>query len=235
MKNPRRFMILKAIVESFIESAEPVGSKFLLEHYKMDVSSATIRNEMAVLEELGLLYQPFTSAGRVPTDLGFRLFVDELMDTIPAVKEVKDEAVKMIKNQALEEKIYNGVSLLARTCDNVSFATLPGKNKAYYLGLANILRKPEFTEAAHAYTVVKILEDTDNFIHILSSLEIQDKVRVFIGRENIIPEIKSYSIIATKYKIPEYGEGIIGILGPMRMNYAFNIGALEYVKNSFTE
>ena len=228
----RRFFILKAIVESFIESAEPVGSKFLMQKYKMDVSPATIRNEMATLEHLGLVEQPFTSAGRVPTDLGFRLFVDELMEEVPEVQTIKQQAVARIQQMHHEEKLYNAVSLLARACDNVSFAILPTKHQTYYLGLANILKKPEFVEVAHAHTVVRVLEDTENFIEILTRLPIDESIKIFIGRENVIPEIKSCSVIATKYTIEDYGKGIIGILGPIRMNYAFNMGALEYVRDS---
>lgn len=228
----RRFFILKAIIESFIESAEPVGSRYLMERYKMDISPATIRNEMSMLEHLGLIHQPFTSAGRVPTDLGFRVFVDELMDTVPEVRDLKKQAIEQIHKMKHEEKLYNAVSLLARVCDNVSFAVVPGRMKTYYLGLANILRKPEFMDSARAYTVVKVLEDVHDFVGLLDDLGVDEKVRVFIGRENIIPEIKSCSIIATKYKMKNYGEGVIGILGPMRMNYPYNIGALEYIRNS---
>ncbi len=228
----RRFYILKAIIESFIETAEPVGSKFLLEKYKMDVSSATIRNEMAVLEHLGLIQQPFTSAGRIPTDLGFRMFVDELMDQVPEMRDIKKQAVDHIQSMQYEERLYDKVSLLARACDNVSFAILPGGKKTYYLGLANILKKPEFMDSARAYTVVKVLEDVHHFVELLEQLGIDEKVRIFIGRENVIPEIKSCSIIATEYVIEGFGKGIMGILGPMRMNYAYNIGALEYIRNS---
>ncbi len=232
MEQQRRLFILKSIIESFIESAEPVGSKALMKKYDMNISSATIRNEMAVLEQLGLIYQPFTSAGRIPTDVGFRMFVDELMDDIPEVKTIKRKAIEEIQKKKLEDKLYNAVSLLARTCDNVSFAILPGKKKTYYLGLANILRKPEFTESVQAYTVVKVLEDSENFVSILNKLNIDRVIRVFIGNENVISEIKSCSIIATEYEMKEYGKGVIGILGPMRMNYPFNIGALEYVRDS---
>lgn len=228
----RRFYILKAIIESFIETAEPVGSKFLVEKYKMDISPATIRNEMGVLEHLGLIQQPFTSAGRVPTDLGFRMFVDDLMEKVPEAQKIKKQAIEHIRSMQLEERIYNAVSLLARVSDNVSFAILPGHKKTYYLGLANILRKPEFMDSARAYTVVKVLEDAHHFVDLLDQLEIDEKVRIFIGRENVIPEIKSCSIIATTYSIPDYGEGVMGVLGPMRMNYAFNIGALQYVRDN---
>lgn len=226
----RRFQILKAIVESFIDSAEPVGSKYLAERYKLEVSPATIRNEMAVLEELGLIMQPFTSAGRIPTDLGFRMFVDQLMDRVPEARIAKEQGWDAIDERKHEDQVYHAVSLIARVADNVSFAVLPGKKKTYYLGLANILRKPEFSESAQAYTVVKVLEDSASFTGLLDRLEIDREIRVFIGRENIIPEIKSCAMIATTYHLQGYGSGVMGILGPMRMHYPYNIGVLQRVR-----
>ncbi|MDD4352013.1 MAG: DeoR family transcriptional regulator, partial [Candidatus Gracilibacteria bacterium] len=76
----RKTFILRAIVESFIETARPVGSRYLLSEHKLDVSPATIRNDMAYLEEMGLLMHPHTSAGRIPTDKGLRTFVDALVE-----------------------------------------------------------------------------------------------------------------------------------------------------------
>lgn len=227
----RKFRILKAIIESFIVSAEPVGSKFLLERMDMDVSPATIRNDMAWLEKHGLLYQPYTSAGRVPTTHGFRMYVDELMgDVHDAAVAQRDLAVNSLKQQVAEDRIYYAVSLLARTTGGVSFATIPPHGKAYYLGLSNILRTPEFTSSMEASTVIKVLEDQELFLELLHQLPIDEHVRVFIGEENILPEIQSCSLIALTFSSPELGSGVLGILGPKRMNYAFNMGALEHVR-----
>lgn len=228
-KKTRRKLILKAIIKSFINTAKPISSSCLLDEYDFKLSSATIRNEMAILEEMGLIYQPHTSSGRIPTQKGFRIFVDELMDTIPTSHNIKMQAVEKMETMLNEERLYFAVSLLSKTCDNISFATIPNKNKAYYLGLANILRKPEFHDSIQAYSVIKVLEDSYHFIDLLSNLPIDENIKVFIGNENIIKEVSSCSMIATKYKISEYGEGIIGVLGPMRMNYPFNIGAVEYI------
>lgn len=227
----RKFRILKAIIESFIVSAEPVGSKFLLERMDMDVSPATIRNDMAWLEQHGLLYQPYTSAGRVPTTHGFRMYVDELMGDVHAQAVAqRDLAVDSLQRQVLEDRIYYAVSLLARTSSNVSFATIPPHGKAYYLGLSNILQTPEFTSSMEASTVVKVLEDQELFLELLSQLPIDETVKVFIGEENILPEIQSCSVIATTFSSPHLGTGVLGILGPKRMNYAFNMAALEHVR-----
>lgn len=229
----RKYIILKAIIESFIVSAEPIGSKFLLGSTELDVSPATIRNDMANLEKMGLIYQPYTSAGRIPTTKGFRMYVDDLMGEMHAAAMQQRGIVKnVIEKKASEDKIYQSVSLLSRTCANVSFATIPHLKKSYFLGLSNMLQSPEFQRSIEAYTVIKILEDSDQFIDLLSDLAIDDTTKVFIGEENIIPEIQSCSLIATSFELPELGRGVIGILGPKRMNYAFNMASLEIVKNS---
>lgn len=232
----RKFRILKAIIESFISSAEPVGSKYLLDKIDMDVSPATVRNDMAWLEKQGLLYQPYTSAGRVPTTQGFRMYVDELMGEMHAAAVAqRDIAVNAIQRQVADDRIYYAVSLLARTCANVSFASLPPHGKTYYLGLSNMLQTPEFTSSVEASTVVKVLEDQEQFLELLSQLPLDETIKVFIGEENILPEIQSCSLIATLFEAPGgAGTGVIGILGPKRMNYAFNMSALEHVRDELS-
>lgn len=229
----RKYKILKAIIESFIISAEPVGSQYLLEKYDFEVSPATVRNDMASLEKQGFIFQPYTSAGRVPTTQGFRTYVDDLMsmeDLYPQITEHRLQGISEVRKAIAEEKIYRAVSLLARVSDNVSFATIPSNRKTYFLRLSNILRSPEFQKPLEASTVVKVLEDADRFLDLLQQLPLSQQMRVFIGEENVIPEIQSCSIIASEFHLDGVGTGIIGILGPVRMNYPYNMGALEEVK-----
>ena len=229
----RKQEILKAIIKHFIETAEPVGSQTILVSYKFSVSPATIRNDMATLEHEGFIYQPHTSAGRIPTDTGYRLYVDELIN----VEEERAQAVQLLKQmkqsydlEKLKEKIYDAVSLLARSTDNVSFATLPDNQRTFYLGLSNILRQPEFfADTVRASQVVEVLERHNHFINLLQELDINEQVKIFIGKENIIEQIQSCSLIVTKYKFEGY-EGYIGILGPTRMKYAFTQAILEEIK-----
>lgn len=228
----RKYRILKAIIESFIDSAEPVGSQYLLEKMALDVSPATVRNDMAYLEKQGLVYQPYTSAGRVPTTSGFRIYVDELMGAPKEfVEQQRQFAMDTLREKVAEDRLYYVVNLLARTSANVCFATIPHQRKAYYLGLSNILQSPEFTRSMEAYTVVKVLEDQEQLIELLEKLPIERDIKVFIGEENLLEEIQSCSLIATSFETPELGKGVMGILGPKRMNYAFNMGALEYVRD----
>lgn len=228
----RQKKILKAIIQEFIQTAEPVGSKTIMVSYKFNVSPATIRSDMAELEKEGLLTQPHTSAGRIPTDAGYRFFVDDLVDyeetrklISPLVLKLKDEFQK----DKLKRQIHDAVALLSKATNNMSFATLPD-SQTFYLGISNVLKTPEFIKDPHqASQVVEVIEESNKFLTFLSSLDDNDeKVQIFIGKENILEKIQSCSLIISKYNSPEY-KGYIGIMGPTRMNYAYNTVILEEV------
>lgn len=238
MSDDRKQKILQAIVKHFIKTAEPVGSKTILVSYSFHVSPATIRNDMASLEKEGLIFQPYTSAGRVPTDSGYRLYIDEIADYKGAKKKALaklDKVRKQYKNEKIREHIYDAVSLLSRATENVSFATLPDNKRTFYLGLSNVLKQPEFaTGNIQASQVVEVLENNDNFRTLLESLDVDNSIKTFIGKENILEQIKSCSLMVTYYKKDSY-KGYIGILGPTRMNYTFNKIILEEVKTLFEQ
>ena len=232
MSDDRKKKVLQAIVKHFIDTAEPVGSNTLLVSYKFHVSPATIRNDMMQLEKAGYIFQPHTSAGRIPTDKAYRLFVDEMADykqarklALTQLKEIREE----YKLEKVKERIYDAVSLLARSTNLVSFATTPDNPRTFFLGMASVLRQPEFSDSAQASKVIEVLERSDNFIKTLSALDIDKSVKTFIGEENILENIQSCSIIVTTYKRDGY-TGYIGVLGPKRMNYAYNIVLTEEIK-----
>lgn len=230
----RKQEVLKAIVKHFIQTAEPVGSQTILVSYKFTVSPATIRNDMATLEKEGLIFQPHTSAGRIPTDLGYRQFIDDMDD----YEEEKQKAIQTLKQirqsytvEKVKNKIYDAVELIARSTKNVSFATLPDNHRTFYLGLANVLRQPEFLhDSIRASQVIEVLEKHDRFVNILQELDTDDKVKIFVGKENILEQIQSCSLMVTRYNLEGY-KGYFGIIGPTRMNYAFNTAIIEEVKN----
>lgn len=221
----RRQAILRAIIKEFIETAEPVGSHAIVVGYHFSVSPATIRNEMANLEEEGLLFQPHTSAGRIPTDTGYRMYVDELADYETAKKQAKkalQRVTKQYQMQKVRERMYDAVRILAQATDNVSFATMPDNRRTFYLGVSNVLRQPEFMrDPMRASQVVEVLEDTDHFVETLRQLDIGDDVKIFIGKENIIPQIQSCAMVVSKYELEGF-KGFFGLLGPTRMSYPFN-------------
>lgn len=232
MTNERKNQVLKAIVKHFIETAEPVGSQTIIVKYNFHVSPATIRNDMACLEEEGFIYQPHTSSGRVPTDRGYRQYVE----TLGNIEEARKKATEMMKSlqqdyhtEKAKEYVYDAVQLLARATLSASFATVPNSKRTFYLGLSNMLRQPEFMGNAVASQVLEVFEHSDNFINTLKSLEIGDNVKAFIGEENILAQTQSCSIIVTEYEVKGF-TGFIGILGPKRMDYPFNMAILEQVK-----
>lgn len=229
----RKQEVLKAIITHFINTAEPVGSQTILISYKFEVSPATIRNDMASLEKEGLIYQPHTSAGRVPTDQGYRMFIDEMTDNETErahALEVLQKVRQQYTAEKARNKMYDAVELIARSTENVSFATLPDNNRTFYLGLANVLRQPEFlNDSIRASQVIEVLEKHDRFVTILNDLDIDNSVRAFIGKENILEQIQSCSLMVTKYNVAGY-DGYFGILGPTRMNYPFNKIIIEEVK-----
>lgn len=233
MSNDRKQQVLSAIVQHFINTAEPVGSNTILVSYKFSVSPATIRNDMASLEKEGLIYQPHTSAGRVPTDEGYRQYIDEMADYESAHKKAL-QVLKQVSQQYNVEKVknrmYDAVELIARSTENVSFATLPDNARTFYLGLANVLRQPEFaSDSIRASQVIEVLERNDRFVEILNSLDINDTVKIFIGKESLLEQIPSCSLMVTTYNIDGF-QGYFGIIGPTRMKYPFNRAIMEEIK-----
>ena len=122
----RRFAVLRAIVADYVSTQEPVGSKMIVERHNLGVSSATVRNDMAVLEEDGLIAQPHTSAGRVPTDKGYRLFVDRLAEVKP-LSAAERRAVQAFLEGAvdLDDVLRRSVRRLAQLTRQVAIVQYP--------------------------------------------------------------------------------------------------------------
>ncbi|MCK5608160.1 hypothetical protein KAR91_40135 [Candidatus Pacearchaeota archaeon] len=226
--DPRKQKILRAIVEKFIETASPIGSKLIYEEYDLNVSSATIRNEMAVLEQEGFIVQPHTSAGRVPTSQAYRLFVDQLKFNLKLLNQVKEDMEGLRRQHYLEkakERVHEMVAILAHTTNNVSFATVPDNKRLFYMGISNVLKQPEFrADPSQATQVIEVLEN--KFSDLISGLKVGDEPSFYIGDENVIPEIQSCSILVQRYNYKGF-QGVMGILGATRMNYAYNMTALK--------
>ncbi len=228
--NIRQARLLQAIIDQFIDSAIPIGSKKLLESAEFSVSSATIRSEMSELEELGYLEQPHVSAGRIPTVKGYRMYVKEFMR--PSEHE---RAVRLRFNDLKEEyfrhkdkeRVYESVALLSNMMPNVAFATVPHLSRVYYLGLANAVRQPEFqADSTLMSGVVEVLEK--RLTSVISSIELSDDVQFYIGDKDLCPEFQSCSMLITKYRVRDE-EGSIGILGPVRMDYGYNSVTLDMI------
>lgn len=232
----RQQKLLLAIIDNFIRTAIPVGSRTIVREYKLRVSPATIRHEMADLEEQGLLSQPYTSAGRVPTTKGYRFFVETLKISEAEERLAREsfgEKLKIYRAHHDRRQVYQSVDILSRVVDNLAFATLPENDRTIFLGLSNVLRQPEFmTHPEVASRVVEVLER--EFVSLIDSLDVDQEVKVFIGEENLIEQFQSCSMLITKYQLGKRS-GCLGVLGPMRMRYSYNKAALEQARGFLEE
>ncbi|QQR55474.1 DeoR family transcriptional regulator [Candidatus Peregrinibacteria bacterium] len=234
MSEARKNQILSAIIEHFVQTAEPVGSKTIILTYNFKVSPATVRNDMADLEEQGLIMQPHTSAGRIPTDKGYRLYVDELADYEQAQTLAEQTLGKLLhahRTENAKQKVHAAVSLLSQASPNMAFATIPDNTRTFFMGFSKMLRQPEFMEAPlKASQVMEVIEDQNHFLKSLQKIDLDREPRILIGEENLLPGIESCSIIFSHYNYDGY-QGLIGLLGPKRMPYAYNSSVLGKVRD----
>lgn len=226
--NDRQKKLLNLIINKHIQTAEPVGSGFLAEKTGLEVSPATIRNEMAELEKEGFIYQPHTSAGRVPTEKGYHFFVDNFVEKreIKATWRKSFEDVlklKLEKDQLLKNLAKTAVELADATVI-VAF----DKDNIYYTGLSNLFKKPEFSEQNVIYNISQIIDHLDDKVSKLFTKI--NKVQILIGKQN--PFGEDCSSILGRYQMKDKTDGLFIILGPKRMDYAKNLALVEYIKNS---
>lgn len=324
---PRKKKILKAIIEDYIQNAEPVGSKALAERHDMNLSSATLRNEMAVLEEQGYLVQPHTSAGRVPTPHGYRMYVDDLMQrhrmsvsemsainsalrlriqeydrliedagkllarmtryaaiTSPPIPErlkfqrfelfLADQSALVIVAVLEGGHIRNKLIRLTRPAEQQAIHRLsealnicytekcaftdadreqcrsmagPGAEylpivndfieeifrsvatrESFLSGEAGLLDHPEFRDVWKARQTLEYLtEQRQELMNIPSAAD--DRVRITIGPENLAAELHDTSVIMASFQMKDGQQGLIGLVGPTRMDYSKMASRLSYI------
>ena len=334
----RKKKILRAVVESYIQSAEPVGSKALLEQTDLDVSSATIRNELADLTEMGYLEQPHTSAGRVPSPRGYRLYVNELMEqqrlSMEETRQINDAL--HLKMQELDKVIDQAGRVVSQLTNYPAFALAGGarrmtikrfdlimvdtnsfiivvmtdtnvvKNKLVHLpsdlsepqlqllttllnasfvgknldeltpelmrvaehaagssyglislvvsfamevlddlensavytaGASHILDHPEYQDVGKAQKLMNYLSDEPDLVQALSlpALQENDNTKILIGPENVADELKDTSVVLASYDIGDGMKGVIGVVGPTRMDYAKVAAKLSCVADGLSK
>ena len=331
----RKKKILAAVVDEYIASAEPVGSKLIAEKAGLNVSSATIRNELAELTSLGYLEQPHTSAGRVPTALGYRLYVNELMERTKLSSEEAEEISRSLNLKAQQpERMMNDMGRLAaeltnypaltvsaRTPDTIKrfdllyvdantfiIVALLGSNQvrnklvrlpfsveqsmiqklstmfnagftgitedqitpvlissteraagdtmgltaaiagfaiailsesggaqAVLSGGAKLLQLPEFRDPDKAHHLMNYLSDAEHLTGLPTMDSFGDDVKVLIGPENVAEELRDSSVILAKYDAGDGMQGIIGVVGPTRMDYAKVAAKLSYIADGISK
>ncbi len=228
----RKYEILRQIIKEFICSAHPVSSAHFTKLKKFNVSSATIRNEMSELEKEGFITQPHTSAGRIPTIKGYQHFVENMMEiSKQEEKEIFEKFQETKKKYFLakaREKVYDGISIFSQMTQNIAFATIPENKETIYLGIANLLKQPEFSnDNSMASSVIEVLES--GFFEKLEKIEIGNDVDIHIGEKDIFPQFESCALMCTCYDYKGF-KGVLGVVGPIRLNYARNKLLIQYTK-----
>ena len=331
----RKKKILAAVVDEYIASAEPVGSKLIAEKAGLNVSSATIRNELAELTSLGYLEQPHTSAGRIPTAQGYRLYVNELMQQHKLSMEETEEINQSLRLKAQQlDKMMSDVGKLAADMTNypaLAMAAQPPdtvkrfdllyvdantfiivallgsnkvKNKLVHLpfsveqsmvqklatvfnasftgitedqitplligaaerstgdtmglvaaiasfaieilsestgaqavmaGEAKLLQLPEFRDPDKAHHLMSYLSDVEHLAALPSADSFGSDVKVLIGPENIAEELRDSSVILAKYDAGDGMQGVIGVVGPTRMDYSKVAAKLSYLADGLSK
>ena len=329
----RKKKILAAVVDEYIKTAEPVGSKAIAQHAGLGCSSATIRNELAELVALGYLEQPHTSAGRVPTPLGYRMYVNELMEKQKLSLEETEEMNRRMnqKMQQLDDTISDVSRLVSQLTDlpalaltsqtavtirrfdliyvdantfiivvllgdntvknklvhlpfsveqgqiqklsalfNAGFTNIPEESvtpvlisateraardtmgltsiiaayvievlsesragAAFVTGESSLLQQPEFRDPDKAHRVISYLSDSDHLMRLPGAAD-SNPVRVIIGPENVAEELRDSSVVMASYDAGEGQRGLIGVVGPLRMDYSAVAAKLKYIADGLS-
>ena len=215
----RQRLILAAIIEQHAEIAAPVGSVMLAKLF--GVSSATIRSEMAKLEEMGLIVQPHTSAGRIPTDAGYRFYVNSLNDAQAEQPQLLDRSARAIEARVsgagdrADRAIRSAVDSLVELTQNLGIATIG--DELYLSGIGHLFSQPEFMQGEHAQQVARLLDNLEPW---LREARPNEPLNVYIGSENPIGRASGATLIISKFRSPYSDNSYIGVLGPTRQSYA---------------
>lgn len=211
----RQEKLLSSIVEQYAEVASPVGSSLLAKAF--NVSPATIRSEMVILEKNGYIKQPHTSAGRIPTDKGYRHYVNLLQDsetTKPSKRAERALSARVDDAGLPKQTIRNAVDTLVELTSNLGIGTIG--DQLYMSGLSNLFGQPEFMHPGQVQEVARLL---DNLQPWLKETAPNQPLNVYIGRENPIGGSAGCSLIISRFRSPYSDHSYVGVLGPTRQSY----------------
>jgi len=230
----RRRAVLASTINRYIHEAMPVASEDIAGDFEL--SSATIRNIFKELEEAGLLTHLYTSGGRIPTDKGYRYYVDFLVLEMQLLDEEKESILKEYKKEInrLEDALEETSEIISTITHYAGIVSLlDWQDKFFYKGISHILEQPEFQNFEKTRLLIKIIEDKQNLLEIINR-DFKEKVKVYIGHELECPEMESCSLVVSSYRLKDKPLGRLAVLGPARMEYKHIIPALEYISDVLT-
>ena len=226
--NERRKYILYTIIKEHIKTGAPVGSSVLVDKYKLDVSSATVRNEMAELEKENYIMQPYTSAGRVPTEKAYNLYLESIAPKKPA--EIEMKTLNGLLDNLNESNYKQLAKEISKFSGQAVFWAIERHN-FYYTGISNLLQQPEFVHLNNIFAISTIIDKMDEIIEKIFD-ELSIGVHTLIGSAN--PFSNFCSTIISKYEV-DRRTGMFGILGPLRMNYDKNLSLVTFINEKLNK
>ena len=246
----RKEDILIVVIQSYLATGMPVGSRAVSDNHKLGLSPATIRNEMAELEEIGYLNQPYTSAGRIPTDKGYRYYVDCLM----RIKRITKKEIERIEREYIAErkKLESAVTLeeimgrvsqaLSNLTNYTGLALFPEirndkcnrKKRLCLEGIWHILNYPEFHDIDSIKKMFEAFEKEYQIREILNEDIEQEGIHIRIGSENKYCELHNCSLVTSRYGDEDEVKGSLGIIGPVRMDYKRVVPIVSFLAETIT-
>jgi len=225
----RQKKILKALIEEYIETAEPVGSETLEKKYSLGVSPATVRNELVVLTKRKYLRQPHTSAGRVPSALGFRFYIDELMEEKELSVGEEVGAKEAIWDYRFEfDRLMHEVTRALAAQTRVLAVASTEDGDIYSSGYANILDIPEFFDIDVTRSVLNLLDEVKEFQSLVARSLGEDPIHILLGEELGERFLEPCGFVFTHFETKPNKKGTLGVIGPSRLNYSRVIPTVRY-------
>ena len=232
----RKDRVLAIVVNQYIKTVSPVGSQYITDEYKLDVSAATVRNILAELEEEGYLSHPHTSAGRMPTAQGYRYYVDHLMHEIQLLEQEKriiESEYKRYRNQ-LERLMESASQFITDVTQYTTIISVDGwDSKIILKGASNVVGYPEQSDLMKIQAILRILEEKEKLLKLINR-DLEKKINVFIGHEIALKDMESCSLAVSRFKTNGV-TGRIAVLGPTRMQYDRVVSTLDYISHLLSD
>jgi len=230
----RRREVLTRTIEFYLQNAQPVSSEALLENYGFDFSSATIRNVLKDLEGAGYLTHPHTSSGRIPTDSGYRFYINDLMSRKELSLDERNTLDRFFSSylELRRDVLTNASRIISNFTHYVGIVCQEGQNKIYYCGWSYLLEQPEFKNLETIHLIFKALEE-DRLLELMNR-QMDNPVEVFIGEECNCLEMNDCSLVMRECITPKAKLGRLAVLGPKRMAYGRVIPMMDYLSELIT-
>lgn len=234
----RKDRILSITVEHYVKTVTPVSSALIVHEFPLDLSSATIRHILSELEEEGFLTHPHTSAGRIPTERGYRYYVDHLMDQIKLLEEeklrIKEEYEK--ESRELEQLLEKTSQVVSEITHYTTIVSVDGwKQKLFCRGTGFMIDYPEYhSNVIQIKHILRALDAKEELLKIINK-NLAGKIQILIGQEIDYSDIDHCSLVVSPYKAKGGLSGRIAVLGPTRMDYERVVSALSYISDLMEE